>query len=501
MALIPLVIVSCSAAFAIHSIAVQDNRIAADGIAQSSPGHGRLSVVSCQACHGSLSFVTTDDPAKRWKSAYQSWSSQDPHATAYNSLRSERSQKMVAALATEVNQGLANRLSLDINGNDYQGILNDRCVSCHSSVPPEISTQVLSSQGESSPQHLSMSTGVNCHSCHSNDSLNDPQGNAWVEAHTKSKWEDPGFDVSSSGFRELSNLDIRARTCVKCHVGSEDRDVNHDLIAAGHPRLVFEYSSHLDRLPKHWDEPEIDNFNMTCWSVGQNATTQTALGLLLIRAQAARDGSNTWPELSEYNCHNCHQGLDSNWYLANVDQDHGKALWGTWLFPGRSQDVDMMRVLDQLRTEMQQLNPTPVTVIKLTQDLARSSADFGVDPLYAYIQREPRLNSDELLGWYLASASWLRDQPVQSPQRADVEPALTQLYSILTQPFETDSNVNDQPKQKVDAAEIRKLMIEIRQVILDDLKTQPQLWPVENSFNDNPEGVGAALRSRLPANR
>ena len=63
-------------------------------------------------------------------------------------------------------------------------------------------------------------------------------------------------------FRATKELAERAKVCTRCHVGRRSPDglltqeVNHDLIAAGHPRLNFEFAAYQENLPVHWDEKE-----------------------------------------------------------------------------------------------------------------------------------------------------------------------------------------------------------------------------------------------------
>ena len=60
------------------------------------------------------------------------------------------------------------------------------------------------------------------------------------------------------GFMDTKNLVSRIEQCAGCHIGQDARgglplrDVNHDLIAAGHPRLNFEFAAYHENQPKHW---------------------------------------------------------------------------------------------------------------------------------------------------------------------------------------------------------------------------------------------------------
>src|SRR6185503_17447885 len=80
-------------------------------------------------------------------------------------------------------------------------------------------------------------------------------------------------------FVETKNLSQRAAVCMKCHVGPSDaagalQVVDHDLIAAGHPRLSFEHHTYLESLPAHWnrsrdEQTNSGTFHFRSWLAGQ----------------------------------------------------------------------------------------------------------------------------------------------------------------------------------------------------------------------------------------
>ena len=94
----------------------------------------------------------------------------------------------------------------------------------------------------------------------------------------------------------MKDLGNRARACTDCHVGGDRAEVNHDLIAAGHPALLFENSSFLDRYRpyQHWSEAEDRRrhpaFEVETWAVGQVVSGKAAMKLL-----AARRGRRSLP--------------------------------------------------------------------------------------------------------------------------------------------------------------------------------------------------------------
>jgi hypothetical protein len=91
-------------------------------------------------------------------------------------------------------------------------------------------------------------------------------------------------------------------------------EVNHDLIAAGHPRLTFEFSAFYDLIHKHWHhEYEVTKypsrhgnatFDADAWQIGQLVAAEASLKLLAHRAD-----SGVWPEFAEHSCTACHHDL------------------------------------------------------------------------------------------------------------------------------------------------------------------------------------------------
>jgi hypothetical protein len=116
-----------------------------------------------------------------------------------------------------------------------------------------------------------------------------------------------------SGFVNNRNYLTRARMCATCHVGDRDRDMNHDIIAAGHPALRYEFATYHARQPKHWrDDEECDPscYETQLWLAGQIAALDASLTLLETRASDSHTVS-VWPEFAEYDCASCHHEMRS----------------------------------------------------------------------------------------------------------------------------------------------------------------------------------------------
>jgi hypothetical protein len=279
---------------------------------------------SAQACHGSINRVGGSNV---WRDEHTVWATKDKHAEAYNVLLTPRSQAIAAKLGKRDNKVIP--ASEDA-----------RCLACHVS-PSAIVADANFVKGNPSI----LSDGVSCESCHG------PAG-GYLAAHTVVGWRNqPAETKAQLGMNDLSDLATRAGYCAGCHVGAPAdpergllvRDVNHDLIAAGHPRLNFEFSAYHALQPKHWSEKDPRNrsadFDARAWSIGQLAVTRAAVNLLAHHRADANSGA-PWPEFAEYGCFSCHFDLQpTSWRnpadskLRDPEQPRGLPVWGSWYAP------------------------------------------------------------------------------------------------------------------------------------------------------------------------
>jgi hypothetical protein len=180
-------------------------------------------------------------------------------------------------------------------------------------------------------ERLSAADGVGCEVCHG-------PAEKWLTRHYRDEWKGLGpSEKKALGWADTRDLGARAETCVGCHVGRGDADVNHVLIAAGHPRLRFEYASYLARYPRHWrlsdERRRHPDFEARAWEVGQLVSAAAALELL--RARATRPGA-PWPEFAEYECAACHHDLkqpSERQERGFAGRRPGAPPWGTWYYP------------------------------------------------------------------------------------------------------------------------------------------------------------------------
>ncbi|MCS6863522.1 MAG: cytochrome c family protein [Gemmata sp.] len=219
-------------------------------------------------------------------SEHSSWAAEvfpsgpsDPHSRAYQVLFNPVSVEM----AKKLNLGEAHRA--------------ERCLKCHAVLTHE----------EPDVRAAILAEGVGCSACHG-------PAEKWLSVHYLPEWQ----TLSSRdkwlkyGFIPTKNLVARTLNCASCHMGDSSRDVNHDLYAAGHPRITFE-AARLHYHPDyrhHWTEktPQPD-FEIRLWIVGQAAALRAATDLLRARAERAlaHTPESAWPEFAGYSCYACHQ--------------------------------------------------------------------------------------------------------------------------------------------------------------------------------------------------
>jgi hypothetical protein len=306
----------------------------------------------------------------------------DRHNRAYSVLFDERSKRIVQLL-----DGL-----LDLKSAAPHR--DARCTACHS-VPVDPKT---------APTSL-LADGVGCELCHG------PAKN-WIREHTQINWlagSHAGKPEPLPDMWDTRNLLSRAKICASCHVGDRPagREVNHDLIAAGHPRLNFEFHAYLGVMPKHWcDAPGAKagfrtdrESHAEIWAIGQLTAAEAALRLLAARAATAQKESNSperapWPEFAEYDCYACHHALDPKRPAAPRPDEFSEKksprlnslpwTWGTWYFPDGelrlllASDVlaksaeakTAIESIKRLRTEMAKAAPARAAVHAMASDAA-----------------------------------------------------------------------------------------------------------------------------------
>jgi hypothetical protein len=284
---------------------------------------------SARSCHGGVGPL--GEPIHQ--DEYTRWLAHDRHANAYQVLREEPSKQIAR--------------NLDLKKPPHE---EARCLACHTN--PEAAGLVVQRFLERSPGDLAgqrvreeITFGVGCESCHG-------AAEKWLVPHTQPGWAKKltKQEQKDYGWQPMGDLTTRAQTCVGCHIGAPadgkhglpGRDMNHDLIAAGHPRLNFELGAFLANMPPHWNEKGKDQSPAQVWAVGQVCSTEAALKLLADRADAKDlqlgDRANPkndrpWPEVAEYGCFACHHDLsEPSWRQKRGygNRTPGSLSFGTW---------------------------------------------------------------------------------------------------------------------------------------------------------------------------
>jgi hypothetical protein len=230
-------------------------------------------------CHGSVSPRTDN---RVLQNEYSTWIVKDKHSQAYASLRSNIGERMAAILGV----GKAESAS--------------KCLACHALDVP--ATQRA--------RTFDLSEGVSCESCHGPAAV-------WLGPHTERDWTHE--KSVAAGMYNTRDLTKRSEKCLSCHLGSEEKSVDHEMIAAGHPDLYFELDSFSAVMPRHWNEPGEPEDGDPWYDVRELTTGQAVqLRQSLLRLESRAHGKY-WPEYSELQCYSCHHSLtlpENSWRQA-----------------------------------------------------------------------------------------------------------------------------------------------------------------------------------------
>jgi hypothetical protein len=104
---------------------------------------------------------------------------------------------------------------------------------------------------------------------------------------------------------DTRNLISRGERCASCHVGTAEKYVDHEMIAAGHPDLYFEQASFEAVMPRHWKMP----VDKDPWIEARTLAVGQAIQLRESLHRVARSANRFWPEYAELDCFSCHHSL------------------------------------------------------------------------------------------------------------------------------------------------------------------------------------------------
>jgi Cytochrome c554 and c-prime len=305
-------------------------------------------------CHGS---VTPRNDNRVLQNEYSTWIVKDKHSKAYASLTGATGERMAAILGLK------------------KAETAPKCLACHA----------LDVPAAERARTFDLSEGVSCENCHG-------PAAAWLGPHTERDWTHQ--KSLAAGMYDTRDVGKRAEKCLSCHLGSEEKSVDHEMIAAGHPDLYFELDSFSAVMPRHWKEPGEpgEGPNSDPWydvhelSTGQSIQLKQSLLRLAFRTRG-----KAWPEYSELQCYSCHHSLttpEDSWRQARgyPGRRPGDPPWN----PSRytifhelvaQADSDEAAKLDaelsQLARLMSQLNPDRDAVATAATNSARMIGDLS----------------------------------------------------------------------------------------------------------------------------
>lgn len=233
-------------------------------------------------CHGgpATDSLTGSFTANTWAGSGSHWLACDPHRRAYEALESPDAAAIMKRL-----------------GSKLSATEDSRCLACH--VNPSLAVEKLEPH-----EKLLRKDGVSCEACHGN-------AGGWLRNHM--------VPARRDGMTQLSDLKQRAATCTGCHIGAPAdpargvpvRDMNHDMIAAGHPRLNWDFAAYQHQLSRHWREKDArPAAEVEAWSTGRLTHAEAIERLSADRRERSKTDLRTpWPEFADFTCVSCHHDL------------------------------------------------------------------------------------------------------------------------------------------------------------------------------------------------
>src|SRR5262245_5001104 len=186
-----------------------------------------MGVGSCasSACHNGNYNQGNKDEVYAKQCEYSVWVLKDPHQKAY------------AVLLGDISRNIERNYRRLPPGSEVHAERDEVCLRCH--VDPSIAKGPPSA----AETPVWFQDGVGCESCHG------PAKN-WLADHVSIDWKQRDrASQTKTGFKYTKSLRVTAETCLECHVGSRRCESGHDLLAAGHPRLNFDFSLAMAHYP------------------------------------------------------------------------------------------------------------------------------------------------------------------------------------------------------------------------------------------------------------
>ncbi len=232
-------------------------------------------VASCAGsnCHGASKPASDSSILQN---EYLTWDRKDAHSNAYKLLLSPAGRRIAANLGLKSAQDAP------------------ECLTCHSDYVGE------SLRG----RRYQLSEGVTCEACHGG-------AQNWIGPHFNGATH---AENVAAGLYPLEEPVARAKLCLQCHFGSDDKKIDHRIMGAGHPALSvdFELDSNTSSQPAHFKVDEDYRkrkgyeSDVKVWAVGQLAASQFLLEGLT--SERFKD-HGLFPELVFFDCNACHHPM------------------------------------------------------------------------------------------------------------------------------------------------------------------------------------------------
>ena len=271
-----------------------------------------------------------------WQNEYSTWVTQDKHSRAYTVLSGPVGVRMAKILGLPA----ANTAP--------------KCLACHA----------IDAAASQQARTFDISDGVSCESCHG-------PASAWLGPHTTVGWTHQ--QSLKLGMYDTRNLILRTQRCLECHLGTKNKYVDHEMLAAGHPDLYFELDSFEAAMPRHWKQPlDQDAWrDVRDWGTGQAVQLSAEMKYLQDLTQRQQ-----WPEYTQLDCFACHHSLvktENSWRQRRgyAGRRPGSPPWNASRYivfremartvdPAFASRLDVS--LEKVQTEMSRVDPDRTTV-------------------------------------------------------------------------------------------------------------------------------------------
>lgn len=361
------------------------------------------------SCHGG---VAPRSDTSVWQNEYSTWVVKDKHAQAYSVLSNPVATRMAKILGLQ---------SADTA---------PKCLACHA----------LDVPADQRARTFDASDGVSCESCHG-------PASKWLGPHTTKNWTHQ--QSVEAGMRDERDLIQRSETCLACHLGTREKFVDHEMIAAGHPDLYFELASFQAVMPRHWKLAT----DKDPWIEVRELATGQAVQLREELRKVARDAQGpVWPEYANLDCFACHHSLTAakdSWRQERgyAGRRPGNPPWNLSryaIFKQVANELDRSSA-EQLSGEIQKLYGL---VTALASDRAQIAAQASSASQVAdrIAQRMPSAQIDAAMTLRLmksisADADYIAFQDERSAEQAAM--ALDSLYVAYARTAKIDPRIRD----------------------------------------------------------